>query len=331
MTIHTSLKGMVKKTMKALFGIVVILVSTPCASAYIEDSPMGRETSPFSLTDWSPKSFAPKIRIHPMGEPQTREDEINVDAAAHGIIRREYGAWTKRYGKVRNAQRFEIFKRNFVKQMEMNRKNGEFFLLNEYGDLTENEYLAHLRKVEKEKENEKLDVDGSKEKYTWENSGETLPAAPIKRVEDLTKEVLQSVMDASRKSVAGDGHKFKRAKHNMYTKMLAGSTIQGEKSLSTMVYTYLTDATLKAGAAQDLYQSAAQTNALYNSYIDFVYTPMQEQDEFDLLPTLLSAAITSSSQTIQSFLVPEEEDVHSEWETHAYAFSFDDGEEYYYE
>ena len=53
---------MYKMNMKSLFGVAVILVSTPCARAYIDENPIGRQSSPFSVTDWSPKTFAPKIR-----------------------------------------------------------------------------------------------------------------------------------------------------------------------------------------------------------------------------------------------------------------------------
>mmetsp|Transcript_6775 Transcript_6775/g.13967 ORF Transcript_6775/g.13967 Transcript_6775/m.13967 type:complete len:113 (-) Transcript_6775:7-345(-) len=112
----------------------------------------------------------------------------------------------------------------------------------------------------------------------------------------------------------------------MYSKFLAGSTIQQEKSLSPMVYTYLLDAT-REKVAQKLYQSTVQSNAFSGSYIDFVYTPMQQQDNFVLLPTLVSAAIASSSYTIQPFLIEEEEDIDLGWDTYAYAFSFDDNEE----
>ncbi len=319
---------MYKMNMKSLFGVAVILVSTPCARAYIDENPIGRQSSPFSVTDWSPKTFAPKIRIVPMGEPAppARDDEINVDATAHGIIRREYGAWTKRYGKERSDRRFQIFKRNFVKQMEMNRKNGEFFLLNEYGDLTEKEYLQHLQT----KENEQDEIDVSEDTNVWVNSGETLPAAPIKSIEDLTKEVLQSAMEASRESVAEEQQEVMRTKKGMYSKLLAGSTIHQEKSLPPMVYTYLLDAT-REKAARKLYQSTVESNPFSGSYIDFVYTPMQQQDDFVLLPTLVSAAITSSSYTIQPYLIEEEEDIDLGWDTYAYAFSFDDNEEYYYE
>lgn len=330
MAIHTAPKEVYKMNMKSLFGVAVILVSTPCAHAYIDENPMGRQSSPFSVTDWSPKTFAPKIRIVPMGEPAppARDDEINVDATAHGIIRREYGAWTKRYGKERTDQRFQIFKRNFVKQMEMNRKNGEFFLLNEYGDLTEKEYLQHLQT----KENKQDEIDESEDTHVWQNSGETLPAAPVKSIEDLTQEVLQSAMKASRESVAEEQQEVMKTKKSMYSKMLAGITIQQEKSLSPMVYTYLLDAT-KEKVARKLHQNTFQSKAFPGSYIDFVNVPMQEQDDFVLLPTLVSAAITSSSYTIQPYLIEEEEEENTDlgWDTYAYAFSFDDNEEYYYE
>ena len=321
--------------MKTLFRAVVILVFIPCACAYIEEIPMGARSSPFSLNDWTPKSFKPKVRIRPMGigEPETRDEKINIDKNADGIIRREYSAWSKRYDKATTAKRFEIFKRNFVSQMEMNRKNGEFFLLNEYGDLTEEEYIAQLQKSKESSMNEETETKASKVLANFE---ETLPAAPVKRLEDLTKEVLDSAMEASRKAVAEELQSKMTPKRSAYADMIAGGLASPEKSLSRKAYASLEWETTTR--ARNLHPSAIhQSNIMFlASYIDFVYAPMEQPDDFDLLPALLSAAITSSAQTIlQSNLIDQEEEddeiLDLGWEAYAYAMDFEDsGFSYYY-
>ena len=189
--------------MKYLFRATIIFVATKNVSAYIEESTAGRKSQPFATTDWSPQSFTPKIRIRPLGEPEIEEEKINVDRNADGIIRREYSAWTKRYGKVRDEKRFQIFKKNFVTQMEMNRKNGKFYLLNEFGDLTKEEYISVLQKGPNERGKNEVDYIGS---------SSTLPPAPIPRLEDLTKELLDSVMESSRKFVAEERNEIKDRK-----------------------------------------------------------------------------------------------------------------------
>ena len=252
-----------------------------------------------------------------MGEPAPKEEKITLDSKADDIIQREYSAWAVRHGKVKSAKRFEIFRRNFVKQMEMNRKNGEFFLLNEYGDLTEVEYISALRKSKESK---------GKEDKKREESADTLPAAPVKRLEDLTQEVLDSAMASSRKYIA---EKQRMKKEAEKAKPVG---IEPEKSLTKNVYKYLletvrglTEEEWEITRAQHTNPYGFQSNPIFMSYIDLLYAPMQPLDNFDVPPTHLSAAITPSLQTIQNYLI---EEIDLEWAKHAYAMNFE-GDEWY--
>jgi hypothetical protein len=56
------------------------------------------------------------------------------------VIRAEYDAWSIRFGKTKEDKRYQIFRANFITQMEWNRKTGQFYLLNEFGDMTTEEY-----------------------------------------------------------------------------------------------------------------------------------------------------------------------------------------------
>jgi hypothetical protein len=58
-------------------------------------------------------------------------DEVFVD---------EYMTWAERYSKVTSPSRFEIFKQNYMLQMQQNKRLGTFHLLNEFGDMTLVEY-----------------------------------------------------------------------------------------------------------------------------------------------------------------------------------------------
>jgi hypothetical protein len=131
--------------MKYIFGspllLFVVVGSPTTTTAYIEDSMMRKPSSPsYGTTEWSPKSFLPKVSIRPLGETPPDEDKVNLD----DIIRTEYHKWSIRHGKVKEAERFVIFKQNFALQMESNRNTGEFFLLNEFGDLTVDEYESMI-------------------------------------------------------------------------------------------------------------------------------------------------------------------------------------------
>jgi len=310
--------------MNTLFGVAMILASTACVYAYVEESTVGRKSSRFSTTNWSPKSFAPKIRIRPLGEPAIREDKINVDSNVDGIIRREYSAWAIRHVKVKDVKRFDIFKRNFILQMEMNRKNGEFFLLNEFGDLTKEEYISLLRTSKESKGKLQTEMTATKNADLRVSAKSALPAAPVKRLEDLTYEILESVMESSRKSIAMGTEKARSAE------ALTDASVQPEEYLSKNVYTSLVEGTQRWKQEEEDATTAQNTNAntfdptlIEASYLDLLYTPMQPPDDFVLRPALLSAAISSSSETIQKHLF---EKVELGWEQYDYAVDFEDDE-----
>ncbi|KAL3919233.1 MAG: hypothetical protein SGILL_003856 [Bacillariaceae sp.] len=70
------------------------------------------------------------------------------------IFRSEYREWGLRYGKkidFGNEERFKNFQLNFMLQMQHNKKTGIFYLLNEYGDLTSEEYHQLMRSTVKKK------------------------------------------------------------------------------------------------------------------------------------------------------------------------------------
>jgi hypothetical protein len=292
--------------------------------AYIDESSVGRKSSPFSTTDWSPKSFSPKVSIRPLGESVTRgrirpldqkvtrEEKINVDAKADGIIRREYSAWANRHGKVKCAKRFEIFKRNFVLQMEMNRKNQEFFLLNEFGDLTEAEYISFLQKSQKSKGKEENEFEAPKkarQKITA-TSPETLEPAPIKSLEDLTKEVLESAMKSSRKAMAEKEEAI----------LEIGKAESTEKFTNVQAIWRSMDEEIRSTEFHRLIPETYHTESV-TSYTDLLYTQMQPLDGFVLRPALMSAAIVLSSETILNHLIEEIDDG---WEKYSYAIDFED-------
>lgn len=127
--------------------LFVCVIGVTVVSAYIDDSMMrkyGRKPSSFSPSQWYHESpVPPKVQLQPRTtntrsytNPVIVPPVVDVDE----IVRAEYVAWSFRYGKTKDDRRYEIFKHNFMTQMEYNRKTGEFYLLNEFGDLTADEY-----------------------------------------------------------------------------------------------------------------------------------------------------------------------------------------------
>ncbi len=60
-------------------------------------------------------------------------------------IRQHYEAWRYKYGKMADESRYLIFKRHFLEQQAWNSRNGVNHELNEYGDMSESEYLQLLQ------------------------------------------------------------------------------------------------------------------------------------------------------------------------------------------
>ena len=132
------------------FLAIPLLLSTTQVAAYVEDSMSRKFVTSGLPKPWS-KAF--RTKIEPLGEKQsvsrkTRVVPISTNESidttlafdVEEIIRDEYNSWAKRYGKTKLDKRFEIFRHNFIAQMEFNRETGQFFLLNEYGDMTTEEY-----------------------------------------------------------------------------------------------------------------------------------------------------------------------------------------------
>jgi hypothetical protein len=60
-------------------------------------------------------------------------------------IREHYDAWRRTFGKPANESRYLIFKRHFLEQQAWNEGKGENHELNEFGDVSEVEYLQLLQ------------------------------------------------------------------------------------------------------------------------------------------------------------------------------------------
>mmetsp|Transcript_13804 Transcript_13804/g.32216 ORF Transcript_13804/g.32216 Transcript_13804/m.32216 type:complete len:299 (+) Transcript_13804:93-989(+) len=277
--------------MTKVFKITAILLSTSIAQAYIvEEGGGGRKASPFSTTDWSPESFAPKIRIRPLGENVCREDKRNVDSDTDKIIRREYNAWAVRYGKTKDMKRFVIFKKNFVLQMEMNRKNGEFLLLNEFGDMTEEEYIEFSKTSEERKEVE----------------GNVIGAIKLEGIKN-------ALLESKRKSILQETQIFVEQKKVLSESAIIYPSIQMEKCLPERIYMLLVDSIGRTILHEKESVRSESTNTAFvesipfdKSYRDHLYTPMQRPDDFILRPPLLSAAVSLASETIRNHLIDTE-------------------------
>ncbi|KAG7373167.1 cathepsin propeptide inhibitor domain I29 [Nitzschia inconspicua] len=123
----------------AIFASLIL----PTAEGYISPAPHG---------GWDPNKHNPRTQKNPpcsdnASMPTFIEPPTNVQV--EDIFREEYHDWAKRYGKkvdMNDAERFENFKVNFLLQMQHNKKTGIFYLLNEYGDLTVQEYNQLMNK-----------------------------------------------------------------------------------------------------------------------------------------------------------------------------------------
>lgn len=156
------------------FFFLLVTNAMPSIVAYIDDSMMRKYSTSYDpATMWSPRTsgvIRPKTvpdetpsrsrtRIVPISPPTKTSQLHEVKTVpppspsrgavvarfdVNEIIRAEYDAWCFRYSKTKEDNRFQIFKSNFMKQMDFNLKTGKFFLLNEYGDMTSEEYEAKV-------------------------------------------------------------------------------------------------------------------------------------------------------------------------------------------
>lgn len=56
------------------------------------------------------------------------------------LVRSEYETWCQDFGKTANESRYPIFKRNYLMQLQYNQQTGVYCGLNEYGDMTPEEF-----------------------------------------------------------------------------------------------------------------------------------------------------------------------------------------------
>lgn len=120
-------------------NLALFLSSTITVGAYVTTPPGGQYGTTQS---WTPSSSATiakkktKDASAPTGITSRVVDEV---------FRDEYMTWAQQYGKPTSPQRFEIFKQNYMMQMQQNKRVGKFYLLNEYGDMTEAEFEMYQK------------------------------------------------------------------------------------------------------------------------------------------------------------------------------------------
>ncbi len=82
------------------------------------------------------------------------DDKMLVENLAFSLdmdemfLNEQYQTWVRKYNKTADNARFFNWKRNFLMQEVWNRTNGETFDLNEYGDLTKQEFDAMKKEDE---------------------------------------------------------------------------------------------------------------------------------------------------------------------------------------
>jgi hypothetical protein len=56
------------------------------------------------------------------------------------FFREKYEAWAEKYGKEKNVTRYQTFKANLIRQLQYNQENQNCYSINEFGDLTQEEW-----------------------------------------------------------------------------------------------------------------------------------------------------------------------------------------------
>ena len=62
-------------------------------------------------------------------------------------VRQAYDEWRKKYDRPVDESRYPIFKKHYLEQQAWNERNGENHDLNEYGDVSEDEYLHFISRT----------------------------------------------------------------------------------------------------------------------------------------------------------------------------------------
>lgn len=75
-----------------------------------------------------------------------------ADIAKEAKIRSEYMTWAKKFGRDQSEERFQIFSANFVQMEEYSASQGKAMELNQYADLTAEEYSELMNPTTEEEE-----------------------------------------------------------------------------------------------------------------------------------------------------------------------------------
>lgn len=106
--------------------------------------------------------------------------QVDINSASpeqiETLVRSEYDKWVSRFGKSADEQRYQIFKQNFVTQLEYDQQTGVYHGLNEYGDLTAEEFEALTSQVAPVVTNQQVDAKIRQEYQAWaqQNPGKNM-------------------------------------------------------------------------------------------------------------------------------------------------------------
>jgi len=125
-----------------------ILLSAPVALAYAPNANFRqpiRQQVPTSLAYAAQDSTAANVIQTPVMDWTTTDDAATAAlkktlGLSEGAVQEEYSNWLMQYGKVADESRYATYKKNYLMQEEYNQRVGAAFTLNEYGDMTEQEF-----------------------------------------------------------------------------------------------------------------------------------------------------------------------------------------------
>lgn len=88
--------------------------------------------------DMTEEEYNETIKLREMTEAldDTQPNDNPVDAK----ILSEYASWAATHNKQKSMERFSIFKENFLANMKHYQETGDYYVLNEYADMTDKEY-----------------------------------------------------------------------------------------------------------------------------------------------------------------------------------------------
>jgi len=153
--------------MKSLLStsFILCIFCSELASAYTSPSSAG--------TGWGHNNNAVVVAD---AEKKFKQPPANIEI--DDIFREEYQLWAKRYGKsgksVGDRSCFENFKLNFMLQMQHNKKTGTFNLLNEFGDMSAQQFDELMKG--KENDGRKIDTDTTDKSFSKKTNGVAVKA-----------------------------------------------------------------------------------------------------------------------------------------------------------